>query len=183
MLIGRKLGVKKIRIGARPLLEGLSFIEMGEDFWAQEGLWMEAISSHNGQAFTPRIIIGRRVRMSRFVHIAATNLVEIGDDVLVGSNVLITDHNHGQYSRRHTPPHIAPSLRPLDEDRQVRIGSNVWLGDGVVVAPGASIGEGAVIGAHSVVLGCIPPFAIASGAPATVRKNFNYDSQQWSSIR
>jgi lipopolysaccharide O-acetyltransferase len=178
-LLGRRLGVKTIRIGARPFLSGLAFVQMGEGFWAEEGLWMEAVQSYNGQTFAPQIIIGKRVHVGRFVHIAATHLVEIGDDVLIGSNVLITDHNHGQYSHSGSSPLTAPALRRLDHDRQVSIGRNVWLGDGVVISPGADIGEGAVIGAHSVVVGTIPPFAVAAGAPASVRKSFNLDSQEW----
>jgi lipopolysaccharide O-acetyltransferase len=179
-LIARKLGVKRIRIGPRSYLRGLSSIEMGEDFAAGDGLWLEAITRFNDQVFIPRIVIGKHVRVSHFVHIAAAHLVEIGDNVLVGSKVLISDHNHGQYSREHTPPHVAPTLRPLDHDRRVVIGRNVWLADGVVVTAGATIGEGSVIGANSVVIGNIPPFVIASGMPATVRKVFHNDTAEWS---
>ena len=182
-LISQKLGVKTIRVGPHSRLRGLCFIEMGEDFSAENGLWLEAISRYNAQIFKPKIIIGNHVRISQFVHIAATHLVEIGDDVLIGSKVIITDHNHGQYSLQHTSPLIAPTLRPLDDDLQVVIGRNVWLGDGVVVTPGSSIGEGAVIGANSVVIGNIPPFTVAAGAPATVRKTFNFDTGKWGNIQ
>lgn len=181
-LISHKLGVKKIRIGPRPYLRGLSSIQMGEDFSAADGLWLEAITRHNDQIFSPRIIIGDHVRISRWVHIAATHSVEIGDHVLMGSKVIITDHNHGQYSKQHSSPHLAPDLRLLDDDREVVVGRNVWLGDGVVVTPGSCIGEGTVIGANSVVQGTIPPFSIASGAPAKVVKTFDFDTQKWTSV-
>jgi lipopolysaccharide O-acetyltransferase len=179
-LLSRKLGVQKITIGPRAFLRGLSSIEMGEDFSAGPGLWLEAITRYNGENFNPKIVIGNHVQISHFGHIAATHLVEIGDNVLMGSKVMITDHNHGQYARDpHTSPHIGPTKRPLDRDRQVVVGRNVWLGDGVVVTPGSSIGEGSVIGANSVVLGSIPAFTIAAGIPATPRKIFNFASQRW----
>jgi lipopolysaccharide O-acetyltransferase len=181
-LISRKLGIRKIKIGSRAYLRGLSAINMGEDFSAGSELWLEAITKYNDQLFAPRIVIGNQVRASHFVHIAATHLVEIGDNVLMGSGVMITDHNHGNYSRSHTSPHIPPALRPLDCDRQVVIEKNVWLGNGVVVTPGAFIGEGSIIAANSVVIGNIPPFAIAAGAPATVRKVFNFDTGKWGNI-
>jgi lipopolysaccharide O-acetyltransferase len=76
-LIARKLGVKRIRIGPRSYLRGLSSIEMGEDFAAGDGLWLEAITRFNDQVFIPRIVIGKHVRVSHFVHIAAAHLVEI----------------------------------------------------------------------------------------------------------
>lgn len=180
--ISRKLGVKKIAIGPRAHLRGLSSIEMGEDLSAGEGLWLEALTSYNDQRFLPKIVIGNHVRISHWVHIAATNFVEIGDDVLIGSKVIVTDHNHGHYSREHTSPNMAPSLRPLDHDRRVVIGRNVWLGDGVVVTPGSSIGEGSVIGANSVVRGSIPPFTVAAGVPAKVLKTFDFNAQKWIDI-
>jgi len=181
-LIARKLRVKQIKIGPRSHLRGLAFITMGEDFAAGDGLWLEAIPRYNDQNFLPRIVIGQHVRISHFVHITATHLVEIGDNVLMGSKVMITDHNHGQYSIDHSPPDIAPTLRPLDHDRSVVIGRNVWLGDGVVVTAGASIGEGSVIGANSVVQGRIPAFTIAAGIPATARKTFDFDNRTWRNV-
>jgi lipopolysaccharide O-acetyltransferase len=181
-LISQKLGVKRIKIGPRAYLRGLSSIEMGEDFSAGDSLWLEAITRYNGQTFFPKIVIGKHVRVSHFVHIGATNFIEIGDDVLLGSKVIIIDHNHGQYSKEHTSPQIAPTLRPLDDNRRVVIGRNVWLADGVVVTPGSTIGEGSVIGANSVVTGNIPPFSIASGMPAKVLKTFNFGTAKWSNI-
>jgi len=182
-LISRKLGVKKIRIGPAAYLRGLCFIEMGEDFSAGRGLWLEAISRYHSQEFTPRIVIGNHVQINHFGHIAATHLIEIGDNVLIGSKVLITDHNHGQYSySNHTSPLTIPTDRPLDRERSVLIGRNVWIGDGVVVTPGSSIGEGAVIGANSVVQGSIPAFAVVTGTPATVRKVFNFEVMNWCKV-
>ena len=182
-LISRKLGVKKIRIGPAAYLRGLSFIEMGEDFSAGRGLWLEAISRYNDEEFTPRIVIGNHVRISQFAHIAATHLIEIGDNVLIGSKVLITDHNHGQYSySNHTSPLTIPTDRPLDRERSVLIGRNVWLGDGVVVTAGSSIGEGSVIGANSVVHGSIPACTVVAGPAATVSKAFNFDAMKWCKI-
>ena len=177
--ISKRLRVKKISIGPRYYLRGLSSVCMGEDFSAGEGFWMDAITRYRGQAFSPRIVIGNHVRISQWVHITATHYVDIGDNVLIGSKVIITDHNHGQYSREHTSPHIAPTLRPLDHDRRVSIGQNVWIGDGVVVTPGSTIGEGTVIGANSVVCGDIPPFAVAGGVPAKILKIFNFSIQKW----
>jgi virginiamycin A acetyltransferase len=48
------------------------------------------------------------------------------------------------------------------------VGSDVWLGYRTLVMPGVSIGHGAVVAAGSVVVGDVPPYAIAGGNPARV---------------
>ena len=178
-LLARKLGVSRIFIGRGALIRGLSSMEIGEDFVAAPDLWLEAVSHFNEQTFTPRLVIGKHVRVSRWVHIAVTNRVEIGDHVLIGSKVLITDHDHGSYSDPSTSPDIPPALRPLTRDRTTIVGSKVWLGDGVVVTAGSVIGEGCVIGANSVVIGTIPPFTVAVGSPARPIKQFDFDQNAW----
>jgi acetyltransferase-like isoleucine patch superfamily enzyme len=175
-MLGGKLGCPDVVIGPRCYLRGLACIRIGKNFQAAEGLWLEAVTAHPGQIFSPSIVIGNDVSISRWSHIAATNRIEIGDGVLIGSKVLITDHNHGHYREGARDLGIAPALRPLDKDKQVLIGKNVWIGDGVVVTPGATIGDGAVIGANSVVTGAIPPYTVAAGVPARCLRTWDSGS-------
>jgi len=53
----------------------------------------------------------------------------------------------------------------------VEIGHDVWIGLGATILSGVRIGNGGVVGAQSVVARDIPPYAIATGAPATVVKH------------
>lgn len=182
-LLARKLGVTRVWVGPGALIRGLSYMEIGDDFVAGPDLWLEAVSRFNDERFMPRLVIGKHVRASRWVHVAVTNRVEIGDHVLIGSKVLITDHNHGSYSAPSSPPNVPPALRPLSREFTTTVESNVWLCDGVAVTAGAVIGEGSVIGANSVVIGSIPPFTIAAGAPAKVIKKFDFAERQWVACR
>ena len=50
------------------------------------------------------------------------------------------------------------------------VGDDVWIGFRSTILSGARIGNGAVIAAGSVVTGVIPPYAIAAGTPARVRR-------------
>lgn len=178
-LIAHKLGTKNLHIGPLSFIRGLSYITIGDDFIAGSGLWLEAINSYRDQIFSPRIIIGNGVHISSWTHIGATHLIEIGDNTLIGSKVVLIDHNHGQYSNQHTSPLTPPSDRPLDSGRSISIGKNVWLGDGVVIMPGVSVGDGSVIGANSVVTSSIPENSVAVGIPAKIIKRFDFDNHKW----
>lgn len=52
--------------------------------------------------------------------------------------------------------------------RDVRIGSDVWIGARAVVLGGSNVGHGAVIGAAVVVDGEVPDYAVAAGNPARI---------------
>jgi acetyltransferase-like isoleucine patch superfamily enzyme len=50
------------------------------------------------------------------------------------------------------------------------IGNDVWIGHGAILKSGVTIGDGAVIGAGAIVTKDIPPYAVAVGSPAVVKK-------------
>ena len=120
----------------------------------------------------PVIVIGARCSIGRGSSIVGLRHIEIGDDVAIGPNVYITDHNHSY--RDVDVPIIAqwPNTDP------VRIGPGSWLGTGVIVLPGAQIGRNVAIAAGSVVRGSIPDHAVAAGAPARVVRRHS-DADGW----
>ena len=161
-------------------------MRLGRNLAAGDQLWLEAVTFYGGVRFDPLVTLGDDCNLSDRVHIACTNRVSIGDGLLCGSNVLITDHSHGDYARdgaaqsaAQSAPSVRPALRPLSNNRTVSIGRNVWLGDGVAVLAGASIGEGAILGANAVVTGDIPSFTIAAGAPARPLRRWSEPDQRW----
>jgi lipopolysaccharide O-acetyltransferase len=184
IIIGLKSGSKGLYIGPRAYIRGLSCITIGANFTSAEGLWLEATTRLGAQDYSPRIVIGDNVNISKGSHIAAVDYVEIGSGVLIGSNVLITDHGHGSYHGDvQSDPNSSPATRPLVSKGSVIIRENVWIGDGAVIMPGSFIGEGSIIGANSVVTNHIPPFTIAAGAPARCIKEFDHVSKTWKLFR
>lgn len=161
-------------------IKGYQNIELGDNFSAGVGLRLEAVLHLNGKRYNPKIKIGKNVILNDYVHIGATNLIHIGDNVLIGSKVLITDHNHGDYhSKLQSSPFEIPSNRELTNNQEVIIEDNTWIGENVCILPGVKIGYGSVIGAGSVVNKNIPPFSIAAGNPAKVIKQFSQESGKW----
>ena len=56
------------------------------------------------------------------------------------------------------------------------VGNDVWIGQNVTVLPGVHIGDGAIIGANAVVSKDVPPYAVAVGNPAVVKK-YRFDEE------
>lgn len=165
---------------------GLKYMQIGKEFIAGKGLWLEAIDSFSptGQQFTPELIIGDRVNIGEYVHIGCNHRIVIGDDVLMGSKIYITDHNHGCYrGERQDSPYIRPIDRCLTEGESVEIGARCWIGEFVTILPGVTIGEGCIIGSHSTVTHDIPSNSIAVGSPARVVKVWNEEKGHWLKVK
>jgi serine acetyltransferase len=108
------------------------------------------------------VVIGDRCLIGRGSGIVGHLSIEIGDDVWTGHHVYITDQNHGYEDL------ALPISRQATPERPVVIGAGSWLGHGTIVLPGARIGRHVAVGAGSVVVGELPDFAVAAGAPARV---------------
>jgi non-ribosomal peptide synthetase-like protein len=96
--------------------------------------------------------IGRRVQINSSI-IADQNLLEIGDDTVIGGDVTLVCHS-AERGQLVTAP--------------VRIGRDVTVGLMAVILPGCTIGDGAVIAAGSVVSkgARVGPGEIWAGVPA-----------------
>lgn len=149
-------------------LQGLKYISIGDHTVLHAGLQLTAWDSFRGHHFQPRISIGSYCTIRNCSHITAIDSITIGDYLLTGTNVFISDNAHGLTSRELLL--MPPSERPLASKGPVVIGNNVWLGNNVCVMSGVTIGDGAVIGANSVVTHDIPAYAVAAGVPARVIK-------------
>lgn len=114
------------------------------------------------QAKGAKIQIGNRVGMSGGA-ICARSKVVIGDDVLIGANVVIADNDFHP---------ITVSGRQCGEinieTREVLIGGGVWIGADCYICKGVTIGENTVVGAKSVVTKSLPANCVAAGVPAKI---------------
>lgn len=120
------------------------------------------------QKLHPEIIIGKNCNFGAFNHITSANKITIGDGVLTGKWVTITDNSHGDTS--FNTLQIRPALRMIVSKGPVVIGDNVWIGDKVTVLPGVTIGDGAVIAANAVVTKDVPAYSVVAGNPAKIIK-------------
>lgn len=158
---------KKVLICCRArTLAGLKHVSVGERTVFGEGVIITAWDSYRGESFSPEINIGHDCHFGDRNHITSCNGITIGNSLLTGSNVIITDNSHGTFEEGQLD--IAPIDRPLVSKGKVIIGDNVWLGNNVGIMPGVTIGDGAVVAANSVVTKDVPPKTMVGGIPARV---------------
>lgn len=154
-------------IGWRAMnLHGLHRIAIGERTQIDADVQLTAWEQESGAE--PLITIGSGCLIRRFAHITASRHIVIGDNLLTGTNVLITDNAHGHTD--FASLRVPPTVRPVVSKGEVVIGNNVWLGNNVCILPGVHIGDGVVVGANSVVCHDLPAYCVAAGVPAVVIK-------------
>lgn len=108
--------------------------------------------------FGKNITLGKRVFINAGCTFQDQGGVSIGDDCLIGHNVVLATLNHDLAPDRRSDMHPAP----------ITIGRNVWIGANATVLPGVTIGENAVVAAASVVTKDVPGNSVVVGSPARV---------------
>lgn len=97
------------------------------------------------------------------VSIGCFERIEIGENVNVGANAVITDSDWHEDDPR------------SGGSKPVYIGDNVWIGYGSIILKGVSIGKNTVIGAGSIVVRDIPDNVVAAGNPCRVLKSLQIE--------
>lgn len=149
-------------------LLGMKYFNVGKGTTFAPRAELTAWERYREYTYHPRVIIGRNCHFGQACHITAIGEITIGDNLLTGQYVIISDNAHGDSTADQLS--IPPSERCLTTKGPVRIGNNVWIGDRVAILSGVSIGDGAIIGSNAVVTHDVPAGAVAGGVPARVLK-------------
>ena len=122
----------------------------GEDITIGEGF---SACGYENISFGSHVYIGPRA-----VFLAAKAKISIGDYVMFGPEVMIITGNHrmdvvGEYMYN-----VCEKLPENDQD--VVIEKDCWIGARSIILKGVTIGEGSVVAAGAVVLKDVPPYSI-----------------------
>lgn len=106
--------------------------------------------------FGKNIHIGENVFINACCHFQDHGGVYIGDGCQIGHNVVFATLNHG----------IAPEDRQNTYPAPIVLGRNVWVGSNSTILQGVTIGDNAIIAAGAVVTKDVPADTIVGGVPA-----------------
>ena len=141
-------------------------IAIGSTFRAGRNVRIHAWPSYAGQILAQPdealIEIGDNVFINDNSYISGAFGIRIGDNCLIGSNVLITDNSHGEIVFTASPR----ASEPLSSRGQIQIGENVWICNNVVLTAGVTIGANSIIAANSVVTSNVQNGVLVGGVPS-----------------
>ena len=146
-------------------IRGFGNMRLGRNFTTGQYCRIEAADAPHGR---PTLVFGDDVQINDRCHIAAVLEVSIGTNVLIASDVFITDHDHGEITR--AAMDVAPAARELVY-APVTIGDNVWICEKVVILKGVTIGQGTIVAAGAVVTSSMPAYCVVGGIPARVLRS------------
>ena len=106
--------------------------------------------------FGKNIAIGENVFINACCNFQDQGGISIGDGALIGHKVVLATVNHG----------FAWEKRQLNYPAPIVIGRNVWIGSNATILQGVTIGDNAVVAAGAVVTKDVAPETIVGGVPA-----------------
>jgi acetyltransferase-like isoleucine patch superfamily enzyme len=171
----------KYKISKNCKIDGLVFInksktgilKIGKNFTLNSRKASNLVGITNRASFQiineGRIEIGDNCGFTSTV-LSSRKLIKIGNNVLIGGNVRIYDHDYHSlnYLNRRNSKLDAQNVKTSE----VIIEDDVFIGTNSIILKGVKIGARSIIGAGSVVsLKNIPPDSIVAGNPSKILKS------------
>lgn len=127
-----------------------------------DGYWFNVVTP--GLGTSPKIIIRENVRCGPDVILSAINRIEVGNHVVLGSQVYISDTDH-QFREIGIPIGLQGVT---SRHNRVFIGDYTWIGANSVIVGQVTIGRNSRIAPNTVVTKDIPDNCFATGVPASI---------------
>ena len=102
--------------------------------------------------------------------LSAKARIKIGDDVMFGPGVTIITGNHRTDVVGKAMAQVTDEEKLPENDQDVIIIGDNWIGANATILKGVTIGEGAVIAAGAVVTKDVTPYSVWGGVPARESK-------------
>lgn len=118
--------------------------------------------------------LGNNVTLSTGITIITTRAkLIVGNDVMIGQHVTIITGNHRTDIKGRTMASIKDNEKLPENDQDVIIEDDVWIGANATILKGVTIHTGSIVSAGAVVTKDVEPYSIVGGVPAKlIKKRF-----------
>lgn len=153
--------------GGMPFIMGPVRIRLGDKCRVAGAI---SISGRSAEGVEPVLDVGDNVDLGWGSHIT------VGRSIVIGNNVRLAMGIYLMGYPGHPLDAVSRARGDMDTDDQVGdiiLEDDVWLGSRATVLGGVRIGRGTIVAAGSVVTKDLPPYVIAGGIPATVKRQLD----------
>lgn len=171
--IGSNLSIHYTTVLSRRMAPGM---KLGNSLMIRKDAWINTfdISDGDGQ---PKIIIDDNCLIGARDVISAKNSIHIERDVIIGTSVLIQDHNH-----LYEDIGLPIKAQGVTPGGKIRIEQGCWIGHGAAIVCNQDelvIGRNSVVAANALVTKSFPPYSVIVGNPARLTRQFDTAKGAW----
>lgn len=151
-------------------------IKLGNSVTIRKDAWVNTFDLSEADD-KPKIIIDDNCLVGARDVISAKNFIHIERDVIIGTSVLIQDHNHA-YENIDLPIRT----QGLTPGGTIRIEQGCWIGHGAAIVCGQGelvIGRNSVVAANALITRSFPPYSVIVGNPARLARQFDPTTGTW----
>jgi acetyltransferase-like isoleucine patch superfamily enzyme len=145
-------------------------IKIGNSVMIRKDAWINTfdLAGADGEL---KIIIDDNCLIGARDVISAKNSIHIERDVIIGTSVLIQDHNHA-----YEDINLPIKAQGVTPGGRIRIEQGCWIGHSAAIVCNQDelvIGRNSVIAANALVTKSFPPYSVIVGNPARLARQFD----------
>jgi acetyltransferase-like isoleucine patch superfamily enzyme len=168
---GRKL---VIYVPFRLTRKAATQIILGNEVTIGKDAWLNIVGDDFDKV---KIVIGNNCNIGARDIFSAKNSIQIGDDVMIATSVLIQDHHHA-----YEDVTLPISKQGTTVGGRIRIERGCWIGQGAAIVCKEGelvIGANSVISSNALVTKTCPPNSVIVGNPGRLARQFNPAKGIW----
>jgi acetyltransferase-like isoleucine patch superfamily enzyme len=151
-------------------------IKLGNSVMIRKDAWLNTFDL-SGAPGELKIVIDDNCLIGARDVISAKNCIHIERDVIIGTSVLIQDHNHA-----YEDISVPIKHQGLMPGGTIRIEQGCWIGHNAAIVCNQGelvIGRNSVVAANALVTKSCPPYSVMVGNPARLARQFDPAKGVW----
>lgn len=153
-------------------------ISIGNYVRIEKSSILYSVKRYANKVYDGEITISDGVYANRCLNITCAKKIYIGEKVVFGPNVFLSDFDH-----EYRDINIDMISSPLAVKGEIHVGDACWIGANVFITGNVILGKHCIVAANSVVTKSFPDYSIIAGVPAELIKYFDVNENKWIKVK